>query len=212
MSKITKIEIQKRNKDRVNVYVDEEFAFACDMELVYKFNLNKDAVINMDEIGEVLKEEDYISCKNSAIRVIEKTYKTESEIVKKLRDKGYKDESIARTLEFLTKYDFINDKRYASMFVKDRVRTQGKNNIKYKLIQKGVSEDLISDALDNVNEDDEYDTALKLCNKKYNILIKSNSDKNVIKQKLFRFMVSKGYDYSLCNKVVKNVLNIDIWE
>ncbi|MDD6770953.1 MAG: recombination regulator RecX [Inconstantimicrobium porci] len=212
MSKITKIEIQKRNKNRVNVYIDEEFSFACDMELVYKFGLNKDSVINMDELREVLKEEEYISCKNSALRVLEKTYKTEKEIVKKLKDKEYSEEAISRTLEFLTKYDFINDNRYASMFARDKVKTQGKNNIKYKLIQKGVSEDIIMDVLGSLSDDDEYDTALNLCTKKYNILLKSNSDKNVVKQKLFRFMLSKGYDYNLCNKIVKKVLNIDIWE
>ena len=29
---ITKIEVQKRNKDRVNVYINEEFNFACSSE------------------------------------------------------------------------------------------------------------------------------------------------------------------------------------
>lgn len=38
---ITKVEIQKRNKDRVNVYINHEFAFACSAELVYIHNIEK---------------------------------------------------------------------------------------------------------------------------------------------------------------------------
>ena len=34
MNIITKIECGKRNKDRVNIYIDEEYAFSVDMEIV----------------------------------------------------------------------------------------------------------------------------------------------------------------------------------
>jgi regulatory protein len=36
MGKITKIEIQKRNKERVNLFLDGEYAFSISAELVYK--------------------------------------------------------------------------------------------------------------------------------------------------------------------------------
>ncbi|MCD3298125.1 recombination regulator RecX, partial [Clostridium botulinum C/D] len=38
---ITKIEIGKKNKNRVNIYLDEEFAFACSADLVYYYKLAK---------------------------------------------------------------------------------------------------------------------------------------------------------------------------
>lgn len=38
---ITKVEVQKNNKNRVNVYVDEEYAFSCAAEVVYKYDLKK---------------------------------------------------------------------------------------------------------------------------------------------------------------------------
>ncbi len=41
MNKITNIEVQKRNEERVNIYIDNEFAFACYKELVYKEGLKK---------------------------------------------------------------------------------------------------------------------------------------------------------------------------
>ena len=36
MNIITKIEVGKRNKERVNIYIDEEYAFSISAELIYK--------------------------------------------------------------------------------------------------------------------------------------------------------------------------------
>jgi regulatory protein len=36
---ITAIEVQKRNKNRVNIYIDGEFTFSCSAELVYTHGL-----------------------------------------------------------------------------------------------------------------------------------------------------------------------------
>ena len=45
MNIITKMEISKRNKERINIYIDEEYAFSISAELVYKENLKvKDKV------------------------------------------------------------------------------------------------------------------------------------------------------------------------
>ena len=41
MAIITKIESQKKNNDRVNIYVDGEFFMAVFTELIYTFNLKK---------------------------------------------------------------------------------------------------------------------------------------------------------------------------
>ena len=48
MNIITKIECGKRNKNRVNIYIDEEYAFSVDMEIVYKEGL-KLSLIHISE-------------------------------------------------------------------------------------------------------------------------------------------------------------------
>ena len=68
MGKITSIEVQKRNVNRVNVYVDEAFTFACDAELIYKQGIQKDSIIDVEAIKEIVKEDEFIKCKNSALR------------------------------------------------------------------------------------------------------------------------------------------------
>lgn len=212
MGKITSIEVQKRNVNRVNVYVDEAFTFAFDAELIYKQGIQKDSVIDVEAIKEIVKEDEFIKCKNSALRTVEKTYKTEKELRDKLTEKGFEEDTIKRAIEFLKEYNLLNDEKYAEMYIKDRLRSQGRNKIKYALIRKGVSEDILLDKLSNIDSEDENDTAFKLAEKKYNILKKKESDKYKLSQKLFRFLLSKGYDYDCCNSIVRRLTNNEYME
>lgn len=207
MNKITNVEVQKRNKDRFNVFVDEEFSFACDGEIVYKYDIKKGNIVNVDELKEIMEEDNFIKCKSSALRTIEKTYKTEKEIIDKLKDKGFEEKTIKRTLEFLKEYNFLNDKKYTEMFVKDKIKAQGRNKIKFTLMKKGVCEELIKDKINNIDKDEEFNGALTLAQKKYNLIVKREEDKFKIAQKLYRFLAGKGYGYDCINKVIKQVLN-----
>lgn len=212
MGKITSIEVQKRNVNRVNVYIDEIFTFACDAELIYKQGIQKDAVIDVESIKEIVKEDEFIKCKNSALRTVEKTYKTEKELKDKLIEKGFEEDTIKKSLDFLKEYNLLNDEKYTEMYIKDRLRSQGRNKIKYSLLRKGVSEEIILDKMDNIDDDDENEIAFKLAEKKFNILKKKESDKYKLSQKLFRFLLSKGYDYDCCNSVVRRLTNNEYME
>lgn len=41
MPKITKIEVQKKNKERFNLFLDEQFEMGIDIDTLVKFNLKK---------------------------------------------------------------------------------------------------------------------------------------------------------------------------
>lgn len=207
MNIITKIEIGKKNKERVNIYIDEEYAFSIGLELVYKENLKVNENVDIEKLRALAKEDNYIRCKNSAIRIIERSYKSEKEMKDKLLLKGYDEITIERTLDFLKEYNFLNDENYARIYVKDKIKAEGKRKIKYTLIRKGIDDNLIEDELSKVLSDDLKEVALALALKKYNTLKKRENDKYKLSQKLYRFLVSKGYDFDLISQVVKEVIN-----
>ena len=105
MNIITKIECGKRNKDRVNIYIDEEYAFSVDMEIVYKEGLKVKDSVDYDKLKKVIEEDNYIKCKNAAIRIIERSYKSEKEIKDKLLKKEFDNKTVNRTLSFLKEYN-----------------------------------------------------------------------------------------------------------
>ncbi len=206
MGKVTKIEVQKKNKDRVNVYIDHEFSFACDAEFIYKMGIRLNDLLDKSEIGDILKEDELKKCKSSALRIIEKSYKSKKEMEDKLLAKGFTNDIIKSTLKFLEEYEFIDDKKYANLYIKDKIKNQGRNKIKYSLIKKGLSEDVIEKNLEEIDKDYEEEQALTLAIKKYEILRKREEDDYKLSQKLFRFLAAKGYDFQCCSEVIKKVV------
>lgn len=209
MAVITKIEVQKRNNDRVNIYLDNEYAFSISMELVYKESLKVKMEIDVERLKDIADKEGYLKCKNTALRIIERSFKTEKEIRDKLKEKEYTDNQIEKTVEFLREYNFINDESYVKAYINDKLATRGRQKIKYDLIRKGVDRNLIDEKLSCIDSNDEKNTAFNLAKKKYNSIKKSESDTYKLSGKLYRFLMSKGYNYELVKDVVKEVINVD---
>ena len=205
MSKITKIEQCKRNKERVNIYIDEEFAFAIYMELIYRFNLKVNEEVDKEKLIEIAKVENLSKCKDSALKTIERSYKTEKEIRDKLLNKEFDEETVEKTINFLKEYTFIDDLKFTKMYVKDRIRTQGRNKIKYALIQKGVNKYLVDEVLEELDRNDEEERALLICEKKYLTICKREDDDFKIKNKLIRYMLGRGYEYEVARNVVSKI-------
>ena len=131
MNIITKMEISKRNKERINIYIDEEYAFSISAELVYKENLKVKDKVDVQLLKKLSDEDNYIKCKNTALKIIERTYKSEKELAERLELKGYDSHIIKRTINFMKEYNLLNDNSYATMYVKDKSKIAGKRKIKY---------------------------------------------------------------------------------
>ena len=206
MGSITEISVQKNNKNRCNIYIDNIFAIGVSNELIYKENLKLGMIIDEEKLKKIAYEENLINCKETALKIIERSYKTKKEMTKRLLEKGYNLEEINETLKFLEEYNFINDESYAKAFIKDKTKTQGKQKIKYALKNKGVSEEIIEEELSNVDMEKEKENAKILALKKYNVLIKRENDKYKIKEKIIRFLISRGYNYEVAKDAVKEML------
>lgn len=212
MNIITKIEVGKRNKERVNIYIDEEYAFSISAELIYKENIKVKDKIDVDSLKKLADEDNYIKCKNTAIKTIERTYKSEKELAQKLALKGYDDHIINRTINFMKEYNLLNDNNYATMYVKDKSRNIGKKKIKYSLLQKGIDEEIIESELEKINNDEVKAIVYEMALKKYKVFSKRENDNYKLTQKLYRFLMGKGYDYDLIKDVVKSIVKSEDFE
>lgn len=165
---ITKIEPQKNDK-RINIYIDGNFAFGLMKEIQYKYSLKEGMEIEQSFIETVLLEEEQLKANNTALDYLNYRKRTEKEIIDKLSEKGFEENIINNTLDYLKKYKFVDDLDYASSFVQDKVNLSkhGPYKIRYDLYRKGVSQEIIEEVLE---EDDEYPRALELAKKKDSFL------------------------------------------
>lgn len=208
MSIITKIEAQKRSKDRVNIYVDEEYFMAVYAELVYTHSLKKGMEIDKESLESLLHDEMYMKAKNKALSVLSKSDQSE----KKLRDKllnDYDENIVEEVIEFLKGYKLIDDNLLAEKIVHDNMNLSkfGKNKIKQNLYNKGIAASDIQDAISQIDPDEEYENAKYLAEKRLKRL--KGEDKNKINQKIYQHLAYKGFNYDIIKRVLRELLNFD---
>ncbi|WP_426349518.1 recombination regulator RecX [Alloiococcus sp. CFN-8] len=203
---ITKLEVQKKNKNRINIYIDDEYKFACDEEIVYRYKLTKGKKVDVKEIEDIAEEDNFIKGKNYAFRIIEKSYKTKSQVIDKLISRGYDEKIINKIMRLMEEYNLIDDKVYVKAYIKDNLSKQGKMKLLYNLKSKGIKEEIIQSELKNIDDNSLEEAAYNLAEKKYQQLIKRETDAFKITQKLSTFLLSRGYGYDMIKKVSRRLL------
>ena len=211
MSKISNIEIQKRNKKRYNIYIDNEYAFSVSEDVLIKESLQKGIIIDDNKLKNIIEEDNFIKCRETAFRIIERSYKTDKELKDRLLQKGYNSKEINRTIDYLKEFGFVDNDKLCEIYIKSKIKTQGKKKIKYQLLNKGIDEETINKALEGIDLDSEYERekAIELATKKYNLLIKKEQDTYKIKNKLYTFLAGRGYDYSIIQDAISEIINRD---
>ena len=208
MAIITKIEAQKRSKDRVNIYVDEEYFMAVYAELVYTHSLKKGMEIDKESLENLLHDEMYMKAKNKALTILSKSDQSEKKLKEKLLN-DFDENIVEDVIDFLKGYKLINDNLLAEKIVHDNMNLSkfGKNKIKQNLYNKGIAASDIQDVLSQIDPDDEYENAKYLAEKRLKRL--KGEDKNKINQKIYQHLAYKGFSYDIIKRVLRELLNFD---
>lgn len=210
MSKlITSIEIQEKNKNRVNIFLNNDYEFSCNAEIIYRLNLKKGSFIDENYIKEIAGEDDFLKAKNIALKSLEKSYKSEKEVELNLIKNGFDKEIINSVIQFLKMYNIVDDIKYAEAYVQSNMKIYGKNKINYSLLKKGIDKIVVQEALINISDASEEENAEKIAGRKYSSLISAGKEKSKIYKSIGDSLIRKGYDSdtvkSVLSRVVKNI-------
>jgi regulatory protein len=132
----------------------------------------------------------------------------ETEVKQKLQTWQTPEKDIAFLIEWLKAENYINENRFAATFSGSKFRSKkwGKQRIVADLKRKGMSEDNIKNALENINETDYKATLAQLLRKKLDKIKETDIYKT--KQKLFNYALQKGYEMEAIatqiNKLLKD--------
>lgn len=206
MKKITKIEYQKNNKDRVNIFLNDEFGFGLDLNIMIKYSLSKNMELGDEFISEILIAEDKNKAYNYAISILSRRAKSEKELRLKMSQKGYENEYIDFTIDKLKQNKYIDDSDYSERFIRDKLSFSkyGKLKVREALYNKGIDKQIIDEKLNLISSEDEFKRSYELAEKKLKSLFKLDSQKRRIK--LYNFLINKGFEYDTVKKVVSELL------
>ena len=133
--------------------------------------------------------------------------------VKQLREKAEKKfpelsvEEQKESIGWLKEKNYVSDERFTESFIRQAIRKgDGPMKIQQKLTQKGVSKDIVTGYLSQVEADDQYKSALEAGQKKYPSIAQKEPDVFQQRIKLTRFLVGRGFGYDVIQRVVDNIM------
>jgi len=119
---------------------------------------------------------------------------------------GVNDSDIEKIIKQLEKEGFINELRYAASFARDKFKFNkwGRIKISWMLRQKKITEDIIEQALSEI-DNEQYENLLvsELVKKMKNL---KSRDKYEKKKKLIQFASQRGFESEIIYKTIDNLL------
>lgn len=204
MPLVTKIKSQK-NKNRVNIYLDNKFAFGLDADNFLKAGLKVGQKLSEEKIEDLISKNEFQKLLDRTFRLLSYRPRSEKEIRDYLKRRKSSPKSIEIIIEKLKRLNQINDEKFASWWVRQRItfRPRGKFGLSMELKQKGIGKEIIEKV---VNEKvDELPLAMKLAQKKLKTY--QNLPKREFYQKMFAFLARRGFSWETIKKTVAKFLD-----
>lgn len=201
---ITGLSVQKRNKERVNVFLDGEYAFSLSLNAA--LSLKRGQALSQSDIDHLQREDEGLRAYNNALRLLGYRPRSRLEIERHLRQKGFESEAIGAALTRLEANRYIDDEAFARAWLnhRERLRPRGARGLSHELRQKGVAREIIDEVLTELDEEASAWAAVEGKLARWRSL-----DDAAFRKKVTGFLGRRGFGYDAIRKVCQKALEPD---
>jgi regulatory protein len=195
---ITALKAQKRNPQRVNVYLDGRYAFG--LAAIEAARLRRGQVLSDEDIERLKERDSFEKAHDRALRFLSYRPRSEAEVRRYLQDKAVSPVIEEEVIERLTRAKLLDDLAFARYWVENResFNPRGLRMLRYELRQKGLSEETIAQALTDL---DEQESAYRIALRRGRRL--AHLDQLSFRQKLGAYLLRRGFPYEVVNLAVE---------
>jgi regulatory protein len=204
MKRVTAIAEGKRRKRRVNVFLDDKFAFSLEAEVALKEGIKVGQELSEGDIealtGAELSQRGY----EAALRYLDYRPRSQAELRQRLARRGFDGDTIEATLARLQEQGLVDDLAFARFWQENRQAFSPRSRwlVRQELRQKGVTDEVIERVVVNVDEEDSaYQAAIA---KARHLPL---ADYEGFRKRLGEYLKRRGFGYG----VIKNTLK-KVWE
>ena len=206
---VTRLAGQKKNPQRVSVFIDEAFAFGVHVDLVVEFGLHKGQVLRVEEQQHIVEADRARAARAMALDYLSYRARTEYEIRQKLRRSEFADAVVEGAVAWLRELGYLDDAAYARSYVEARFRNRGYGpaRLRSDLRRRGVAGRVIDAVLGVlVEEEDMLEAARSHAEKRWPRLA-AEADAFKRRKKLSDYLVRRGFSYDITRRVVEEFEN-----
>src|ERR1035437_7665885 len=156
MPVITSIK-QQKNKNRVNVYLDDSFGFGIDLDNFVLLDLRLNQEYTQEEIEKIIKKAEFQKTYDKLLRFAMVRPRSEKEVTDYFRRKKVHESMHEEMLKKLRHLDLLNNLEFARWWIDQRIefKSKSKRIIIQELRMKGISQNDIDDAFGETIIDEE---------------------------------------------------------
>ena len=193
---ITNLKSGVKNPERVNVYVNNEYAFSLSVAQVVDLGVKVGKIIDDSELAQLKQESEFGKIYQRALEWVLTRPRSEKETREYLKNKLRQPSSgfIDDTIEKFYSRGYLDDRKFAEWYVENRFVKKGVSakRLRMELMKKGVAKDIIDTILEESERSDE-DEIRKMITKKR---IKYTDEK------LIQYLCRQGFPYELVRELV----------
>ena len=199
-STVTALVAQKKNPDRVSVYLDGKFAFG--LAAIEAVRLRRGQVLTDADVKRLHAADDVEKAREKALRFLSNRPRSEWEVRQNLLKAGYGDETIDRVLERLRGVGLVDDAAFVRYWIDNRAQFKPKGDValRQELRRKGVDRDAIDAGLEE-SEHAEDKAAIQAAVAKADRY--RGLPRQEFAQKLGAYLARRGFDYETVREAVQ---------
>lgn len=186
-------ELKKLTGGRYLVALEDGFFFPLYGKELDEFKIHEDGILREEAAAQILQQLLPKRARLCAMHFLQSSDRTEHQLRRKLEALFYPEEIIRQAIDYVKKYHYIDDVRYAVNYIEYRKDSKSMRQMEQELYQKGISKETFCEAAEQVETPDETEQIQRW-------LIKKNYSANGAERKeterIFRFLLRKGYHIS----------------
>ncbi len=198
---ITALKAQKKNPNRISVYLDGEFAFGLARIVAAWLRIGQ--FLSEADIDRLRDQDTLEVAVQRGLHFLSYRARSEVEVQRRLSEQGFGESVVAVVIQRLKENGFLGDEKFAREWVENRstFRPRSKRLLALELRQKGVAEEAIQQALDETGDEDglAYRAAVKYARRLVDL------DWETFRKRLSAYLMRRGFSYGTVNPVVRQV-------
>lgn len=187
---ITELKQGVKNPNRVNVFVNSEFAFSLDIKQVVDLGVKVGLEIPEEKLAELKKASEFGRLYQRALEWVLVRPRSEKELKDYLFRK--KAEESDKIIDLLIKKGYVDDRKFAEYYVENRFVKKGisQKRLRMELAKKGISKEIIDEVVFGRDDNEEIDKIIAKKRSKYD------------DEKLISYLCRQGFSYQLAQSRV----------
>ena len=184
------VSVVPQDKKKVEVCLDNGESFILYKGEAAKLSLFENELFDEAKYQQIMNDILGKRAIKRAMHLLERQDRTEKQLRDKLQQSNYPKQCIEQAIAYVKSYHYIDDYRYASVYIRYHQEKESRQKLTQKLLMRGISREIIAQAMEEEFIADECAQIRELLRKRG---FDPESADDIIRRRTIQFLIRKGF-------------------